>query len=48
MPRCARKLGLVPVVEPEVLMDGAHTLERCRDVTEEVLRMVFNQLLLNG
>jgi fructose-bisphosphate aldolase class I len=36
--------GLVPVVEPEVLMDGGHTLERCRVVTEEVLRTVFNQL----
>jgi fructose-bisphosphate aldolase class I len=35
---------LVPIVEPEVLMDGAHTLERCREVTEEVLRTVFNQL----
>jgi fructose-bisphosphate aldolase class I len=36
--------GLVPVVEPEVLMDGEHTLERCRKVTEEVLRNVFIQL----
>jgi fructose-bisphosphate aldolase class I len=36
--------GLVPVVEPEVLMDGGHTLERCSEVTEEVLRTVFNQL----
>jgi fructose-bisphosphate aldolase class I len=32
------------VVEPEVLMDGEHTLERCGEVTEEVLRSVFNQL----
>lgn len=44
MPRCAREAGLVPVVEPEVLMDGEHTLERSREVTEEVLRTVFNQL----
>jgi fructose-bisphosphate aldolase class I len=36
--------GLVPVVEPEVLMNGAHTLERCRSVTEEVQRTVFEQL----
>jgi fructose-bisphosphate aldolase, class I len=35
---------LVPVVEPEVLMEGDHTLARCREVTEEVLRTVFNQL----
>ena len=39
-----QEAGLVPVVEPEVLMDGAHTLERCGEVTEEVLRAVFNQL----
>lgn len=36
--------GLVPIVEPEVLMDGDHTLERCRVVTEDVLRTVFAQL----
>ena len=39
-----QEAGLVPVVEPEVLMDGEHTLERCRAATEEVLRTVFNQL----
>jgi fructose-bisphosphate aldolase class I len=39
-----QEAGLVPVVEPEVLMDGAHTLERCGEVTEDVLRTVFNQL----
>jgi fructose-bisphosphate aldolase class I len=39
-----QEAGLVPVVEPEVLMDGEHALERCREVTEEVLRTVFNQL----
>jgi len=39
-----QEAGLVPVVEPEVLMDGDHTLERCNEVTEEVLRTVFNQL----
>jgi fructose-bisphosphate aldolase class I len=38
--------GVVPVVEPEVLMVGEHTLERCSAVTEEVLRAVFNQLYL--
>jgi fructose-bisphosphate aldolase class I len=36
--------GIVPVVEPEVLMDGEHTLERCLKVTEEALRNVFIQL----
>ena len=39
-----QEAGLVPVVEPETLMDGDHTLERCLKVTEEVLRTVFNQL----
>ncbi|MGD0085544.1 MAG: class I fructose-bisphosphate aldolase [Verrucomicrobiota bacterium] len=39
-----QEAGLVPVVEPEVLMDGDHTLERCGEVTEQVLRTVFNQL----
>jgi fructose-bisphosphate aldolase class I len=39
-----QEAGLVPVVEPEVLMDGEHTLERCCEVTEEVLGRVFNQL----
>ena len=39
-----QEAGLVPIVEPEVLMDGDHTLGRCREVTEEVLRTVFNQL----
>ena len=39
-----QEAGLVPVVEPEVLMDGEHTLKRCCEVTEEVLRTVFNQL----
>lgn len=33
-----QEVGLVPIVEPEVLMDGAHTLSRCGEVTEEVLR----------
>jgi len=39
-----QEAGLVPVVEPEVLMDGAHTLERCLAVTQETLRTVFIQL----
>jgi len=39
-----QEAGLVPVVEPEVLMDGDHTLERCLKITEEALRNVFIQL----
>ena len=35
---------IVPIVEPEVLMDGAHTIERCEEVTDAVLAEVFQQL----
>jgi fructose-bisphosphate aldolase class I len=35
---------IVPIVEPEVLMDGAHSIERCEEVTSAVLQTVFNQL----
>ena len=36
--------GVVPIVEPEVLMDGGHSLERCAEVTEAVLHEVFAAL----
>ncbi len=36
--------GVVPIVEPEVLIDGDHTIERCAEVTEEVLHEVFHAL----
>ncbi len=39
-----QEVGLVPIVEPEVLMDGGHTLERCAEVTEATLHVVFDQL----
>ena len=39
-----QEADIVPVVEPEVLMDGQHTLQRCAEVTEEVLRCVFYEL----
>src|SRR5213595_3586065 len=35
---------IVPIVEPEVLMDGAHSIERCEQVTEAVLERVFREL----
>lgn len=41
-----QEAGLVAVVEPEVLMDGTHTLKRCGEVTEEVLRALFGQLYM--
>jgi fructose-bisphosphate aldolase class I len=40
----AQEAGLTPVVEPEVLMDGSHTVERCAEGTIEVLRAVYDQL----
>jgi fructose-bisphosphate aldolase class I len=36
--------GLVPIVEPEVLMDGSHTIERCEEVTGNVLQATVNEL----
>jgi fructose-bisphosphate aldolase, class I len=39
--------GLVPIVEPEVLMDGDHTVERCEEVTEWALNAVYEALYLN-
>lgn len=36
--------GLVPVVEPEVLIDGTHSIQKCHDVSEEVLKAVFEAL----
>ncbi len=39
-----QEAGIVPIVEPEVLMDGAHTIERCEEVTNVVLERVFAQL----
>jgi fructose-bisphosphate aldolase class I len=39
-----QELGMVPIVEPEVLMDGDHDLGRCEEVTEQVLHAVFQAL----
>lgn len=43
-----QEAGLVPIVEPEVLMDGAHTLERCHEATEDALQTVFHGLYRQG
>jgi fructose-bisphosphate aldolase class I len=40
--------NIVPIVEPEVLMDGAHSLERCEEVTALTLQTVFDQLYAHG
>jgi fructose-bisphosphate aldolase class I len=39
-----QEAGIVPIVEPEVLMDGGHTLDRCEEVTNGVLDRVFEHL----
>ncbi len=40
----SQEAGLVPIVEPEILRDGDHSIERCFEITEETLREVFDQL----
>ena len=40
--------GLVPIVEPEVLMDGVHDVEVCQHVTEETLNAVFGEIYAQG
>ena len=40
--------GLVPIVEPEVLMDGDHDIDRCSEVTEFVLKVVYQELYHAG
>ena len=39
-----QEAGIVPMVEPEVLMDGDHTIETCYDVTEATLKTLFDEL----
>src|SRR5207237_4290427 len=39
-----QEADIVPIVEPEVLMDGAHSIERCEQVTDAVLARVFGEL----
>ena len=40
----SQEAGLVPIVEPEVLMDGDHTIERCYSITEWMLKETFQEL----
>lgn len=44
----SQEAGLVPIVEPEVLMDGNHTIDRCEAVTTSVLETVFDALSEHG
>ena len=40
----SQEAGLVPIVEPEVMMEGPHSIDRCYEVTEATLEAVFNEL----
>src|SRR5690606_22636253 len=40
----AQEAGIVPIVEPEVIMDGDHDIDRCFEVTEAALLTLFDQL----
>ncbi len=42
-----QEAGIVPIVEPEVLLDGNHTIERCHEVTEQTLKITFTALFLH-
>jgi len=42
--RICQQEQIVPIVEPEVLMDGSHDIARCDEVTRQVLQTVFNEL----
>ncbi len=46
--RMCQEVGLVPIVEPEVVMDGSHPIEGCRDTTERALVAVFEELKNEG
>ncbi|MGQ3890435.1 class I fructose-bisphosphate aldolase [Legionella sp. CNM-4043-24] len=44
---CCQAVGIVPIVEPEVLMDGDHSIEYCAEASEMVLHEVFNALFVH-
>lgn len=46
--RMCEEAGIVPIVEPEVIMDGPHTQARCEEVSEKTLRAVFNAITEQG
>lgn len=43
-----QEAGIVPIVEPEILMGGHHSIERCHEVTERVLNSLFTELYEQG
>lgn len=46
--KISQESGMVPIVEPEVLMDGNHDLHRCEEITYKTLKTVFSSLISSG
>lgn len=44
---CCQSVGVVPIVEPEILMDGDHDIEHCAEASEMVLHELFNSLFVH-
>lgn len=44
---CCQSVGIVPIVEPEVLMDGEHSIDHCAEASEMVLHELFNALFIH-
>lgn len=44
---CCQSVGIIPIVEPEVLIDGDHSIEHCADACEMVLHELFNSLFIH-
>jgi fructose-bisphosphate aldolase class I len=43
-----QEAGIVPIVEPEILMDGTHTIDRCEAITSQMLEILFGELNAHG
>ncbi len=46
--KASQEVGLLPIVEPEVLMDGNHTTTRCEEITTKMLKILFEKLASDG
>ena len=46
--RCVQEAGLVPIIEPEILMDGDHDIDRTAEVQEKVIKAVYRACEVNG
>jgi len=46
--KCAQDNGMVPIVEPEVLMEGSHSIDECQEATNRSLKSLFDHLEKNN